>query len=55
MSAGLQIVREYTPEVNGEEPAEPNLLGWSLERWTLAFLARTGAFVDVDEYHLEPS
>lgn len=51
VSAGLEIVREYAPEADGEQPAEPNLLGWSLDRRTLAFLARTGASVDVDEYH----
>ncbi|MER7277545.1 DUF4279 domain-containing protein [Dactylosporangium sp. NPDC000244] len=51
-TACLQIVREYTPEADGEDPSEPNLLGWSLDRRTLAFLTRTGAVVDVDEYHL---
>jgi hypothetical protein len=51
ISACLQIVREYQPEGDDEEPAEPNLLGWGLEPATVAFLHRTGASVDVDEYH----
>ncbi|MER7003394.1 DUF4279 domain-containing protein [Dactylosporangium sp. NPDC000555] len=51
ITACLQIVREYTPAAAGEDPSEPNLLGWWLDRRALAFLTRTGTVVDVDEYH----
>ncbi|MFI9230802.1 hypothetical protein [Streptomyces rimosus] len=37
-------------EQSGTE--KPNLLGWSLDRKVLEFLAVTGAVLDVDEYDM---
>ncbi|NGO75747.1 DUF4279 domain-containing protein [Streptomyces sp. YC504] len=52
-SAVLQVVRYFT----AEEPAtltsdHPNLFGWHLDPEVLAFLAATGATLDVDEYDM---
>ncbi|WP_203915784.1 DUF4279 domain-containing protein [Rugosimonospora africana] len=50
MAACLEIVRWYTPAVAGGDVPDRNFLGWVLDRRALAFLALTGAVVDVDEY-----
>lgn len=55
-SAVLEIVRhlgrtEAVPPVFGA----PGLLGWWLDRDALAFLAATGASLDVDEYDMTPA
>lgn len=66
-SAVLEIVRYFGDEeaesdgqsdTGGIRPHEsadkPNLFGWHLDRNVLAFLAATGAVLDVDEYDMTP-
>ncbi|MER7174602.1 DUF4279 domain-containing protein [Streptomyces mesophilus] len=55
-SAVLQVVRYFTAE-EPPDPAshQPNLFGWHLEPEVLAFLAATGAMLDVDEYDMTSS
>jgi uncharacterized protein DUF4279 len=61
-SLALQVVRDFDNEAGEEEilpspearfqklPGQHQLLGWHLEADDLAFLARIGADIDVDEY-----
>ncbi|MFI5764690.1 hypothetical protein ACIA8F_27645 [Streptomyces sp. NPDC051563] len=38
-----------------QERDRHNLFGWALDREAIAFLAATGAYLDVDEYDMTPS
>ncbi|MGA4538646.1 DUF4279 domain-containing protein [Uniformispora flossi] len=51
-SAVLEVVRYLRP--TEDTPTAANLLGWWLDRDALAFLAATGASLDVDEYDMTP-
>lgn len=55
-SAVPEIVR-YLGRTEGApaNPDTPGLLGWWLDRDALAFLAATGASLDVDEYDMTPA
>ncbi|MFG2901744.1 hypothetical protein ACGFZH_32275 [Streptomyces zaomyceticus] len=56
--AVLEVVRHFDEGEPREEPGRsayeerPNLFGWCLDRRAIAFLAATGAVLDVDEYDL---
>ncbi|GAA2820021.1 DUF4279 domain-containing protein [Streptomyces showdoensis] len=60
LEARLEVVRYFNDtEQQGEavlpdDQDEPNLFGWWLDREAIAFLAATGAYLDVDEYDLTP-
>ncbi|WP_406858737.1 DUF4279 domain-containing protein [Streptomyces sp. HUAS MG47] len=60
LEAVLEVVRyfndgEQQDEVGQPQDREHNLFGWALDREAIAFLAATGAFLDVDEYDMAPS
>ena len=63
--AVLQVVRHFNDPEGEEEhpktfgqlqklPGQHQLLGWHLDRDTLAFLLAIGASLDVDEYDMAP-
>ncbi|MEV8224592.1 DUF4279 domain-containing protein [Streptomyces sp. NPDC079167] len=61
LEAGLEVVRYFNDDKQHDEAGQPeerdkhNLFGWALDREAIAFLAATGAFLDVDEYDMTPS
>ncbi|MFD7962247.1 DUF4279 domain-containing protein [Streptomyces zaomyceticus] len=58
LQAVLEVVRYFGDGEPRTEPGphaneeRPNLFGWWLDRRAIAFLAATGAVLDVDEYDL---
>lgn len=61
LAAGLEIVRHFNDDAHRDGAGQPegqderNLFGWALDRETIAFLAATGAYLDVDEYDMTPT
>ncbi|MFI8393008.1 DUF4279 domain-containing protein [Streptomyces sp. NPDC085540] len=60
LDARLEVVRYFNDDERQDEAGQPqdrqhNLFGWALDREAIAFLAATGAFLDVDEYDMAPS
>ncbi|MCX4804369.1 DUF4279 domain-containing protein [Streptomyces sp. NBC_01214] len=60
LDARLEVVRYFNDDERQDEAGQPqdrehNLFGWALDREAIAFLAATGAFLDVDEYDMTPS
>ncbi|HEY9367224.1 DUF4279 domain-containing protein [Streptomyces sp.] len=61
LEARLEVVRYFNDDEQQDETGQPeerdkrNLFGWALDREAIAFLAATGAFLDVDEYDMTPS
>ncbi|MFB8406043.1 DUF4279 domain-containing protein [Streptomyces sp. NPDC055912] len=61
LEARLEVVRYFNDAEQQEEAGQPqdrdkhNLFGWALDREAIAFLAATGALLDVDEYDMSPS
>ncbi|MFB6558777.1 DUF4279 domain-containing protein [Streptomyces sp. NPDC056400] len=60
LDARLEVVRYFNDAERQDEARQPqdgerNLFGWALDREVIAFLAATGAFLDVDEYDMTPS
>ncbi|MFB6575975.1 DUF4279 domain-containing protein [Streptomyces sp. NPDC056402] len=60
LDARLEVVRYFNDDERQDEARQPqdrerNLFGWALDREVIAFLAATGAFLDVDEYDMTPS
>ncbi|MFD5145645.1 DUF4279 domain-containing protein [Streptomyces sp. NPDC058401] len=60
LEAVLEVVRYFNDDRQDEagqphERDEHNLFGWALDREAIAFLAATGAYLDVDEYDMTPS
>ncbi|MEU9033231.1 DUF4279 domain-containing protein [Streptomyces sp. NPDC048383] len=61
LDAVLEVVRYFNDDEQHDEARQPeerdkpNLFGWALDREAIAFLAATGAVLDVDEYDMTPS
>ncbi|MFD9499937.1 DUF4279 domain-containing protein [Streptomyces sp. NPDC060035] len=61
LEAVLEVVRYFNDDEQQDEAGQPeerdkpNLFGWALDREAVAFLAATGAFLDVDEYDMAPA
>ncbi|MFB6523085.1 DUF4279 domain-containing protein [Streptomyces sp. NPDC056401] len=61
LEARLEVVRYFNDDEQRDEAGQPrergerNLFGWALDREAIAFLAATGAYLDVDEYDMTPS
>ncbi|MEU4176790.1 DUF4279 domain-containing protein [Streptomyces sp. NPDC026589] len=61
LEARLEVVRYFNDDEQHDGAGQPRgryghaLLGWALDREAIAFLAATGAFLDVDEYDMTAS